>query len=298
VTTPIRSILQWYDTIPRPIRGMALMLASTLSVVGMNVSIRAVAADIHVFEIAFFRNLFGALIFLPVLFRTEANPLRARRFGLLTFRAALNTVAMLAFFFALTLIPLTEVTALSFTTPLFASFLAIAVLGEAMSRRRCIGLAVGLVGALVILRPGVQEIGLGPILVVLSSATWACALMCIKILTRTESALTIALYAALMQVPLAFVASLFYWVWPSWTQLGLLALVGGLGGFAQLCLTQSFRDADTTLVLPVDFTKLIWAGLAGFLLFAEIPDLWTVVGAAVVFGAVFHMAWRERGEGG
>ena len=119
-----------------------------------------------------------------------------------------------------------------------------------------------------------------------------------QILTRTESALTIALYAALMQVPFAFVASLFYWVWPSWTQLGLLALVGGLGGFAQLCLTQSFRDADTTLVLPVDFTKLIWAGLAGFLLFAEIPDLWTVVGAAVVFGAVFNMAWRERGEGG
>ncbi len=275
---------------------MLLMLAATVGVVGMNVAIRQVADDIHVFEIALFRNLFGVLIFLPVLFRTEANPFRTRKFGLLTFRAILNTVAMLAFFYALTLIPLTEVTALSFTTPLFASLLAMLILRESMSGRRWIGLAIGLLGALVILRPGVQAIGLGPLMVLVSSGVWACALMCIKVLTRTESALTIALYAALMQVPLAFVASLFVWVWPSWGQLGLLAIVGGFGGFAQLCLSQAFRDADATLVLPVDFTKLIWAGLAGFLLFGEIPDIWTVVGAVVVFGAVFYMALQDRRE--
>ena len=270
------------------------MLAATVSIVGMNVSVREVAADIHVFEIAFFRNLFGVLIFLPLLFRTEANPFRTRKFGLLTLRAILNTVAMLAFFYALTLIPLTDVTALSFTTPLFASMLAIVILREPMSGRRWIGLGVGLLGALVILRPGFQVIGLGSLMVLLSSGVWACALMCIKVLARTESALTIALYAALMQVPVAFVASLFVWVWPSWWQLGLLAIIGGLGGFAQLCLSQAFRDADTTLVLPVDFTKLIWAGLAGFLLFGEIPDIWTVLGAAVVFGAVFYMAGQDR----
>ncbi len=275
---------------------MLLMLAATISVVGMNVSIREVATDIHVFEIAFFRNLFGVLIFLPVLFRTEANPLRTRKFGLLTIRAMLNTVAMLAFFYALTLIPLTDVTALSFTTPLFASLLAIVVLRETLSGRRRVGLAIGLLGALVILRPGIQAIGLGSLMVLLSSGVWACALMCIKVLTRTESALTIALYAALMQVPVAFLASLFVWVWPSWWELGLLAVIGGLGGFAQLCLSQSFRDADTTLVLPVDFTKLIWAGLAGFLLFGEIPDIWTVLGAVVVFGAVFYMAGQDRTE--
>ncbi len=273
---------------------MLLMLAATVSIVGMNVSVREVAGEIHVFEIAFFRNLFGVLIFLPLLFRTEANPFRTRKFGLLTLRAILNTVAMLAFFYALTLIPLTDVTALSFTTPLFASMLAIVILRETMSGRRWIGLVIGLLGALVILRPGFQVIGPGSLMVLLSSGVWACALMCIKVLTRTESALTIALYAALMQVPVAFVASLFVWVWPSWWQLGLLAIIGGLGGFAQLCLSQAFRDADTTLVLPVDFTKLIWAGLAGFLLFGEIPDIWTVLGAVVVFGAVFYMAGQDR----
>ena len=275
---------------------MLLMLASTLSVVAMNVTIRAVADNIHVFEIAFFRNLFGALIFLPILFRTEANPLRANRYGLLTLRALLNIVAMLAFFYALTLIPLTDVTALSFTTPLFASALAIVFLGESLSGRRGVGLVVGLLGALIILRPGIQGIGLGEVMVVLSSAVWACALMCIKVLTRTESALTIALYAAVMQVPFTLAAALFFWVWPSWTELALLALLGALGGFAQLCLSQAFRDADATLVLPVDFTKLVWAGIAGFLLFAEIPDVWTIVGAIVVFGAVFYMVWQERRE--
>ncbi len=120
---------------------MLLMLAATVSVVAMNVSIREVAADIHVFEIAFFRNLFGVLIFLPVLFRAEVNPLRTRKLGLLTVRAVFHTVAMLAFFQGLTLIPLSDVTALSFTTPLFASVLAIVVLGETMSRRRMAGLA-------------------------------------------------------------------------------------------------------------------------------------------------------------
>ncbi len=273
---------------------MLLMLTATVSVVAMNVTIRAVADDIHVFEIAFFRNVFAVLIFLPVLFRIEANPFRTRKFGLLTLRAILNTVAMLAFFYALTLIPLTEVTALSFTTPLFASLLAIVFLRESISGRRWAGLVIGLLGALIILRPGVQAIGLGPLMVVLSSGVWACALMCIKVLTRTESALTIALYAGLMQVPVAFVASLFVWVWPSWWELGLLAFIGGLGGFAQLCLSQAFRDADTTMVLPVDFTKLIWAGLAGFLMFGEIPDIWTVIGAVVVFGAVFYMALQDR----
>ena len=73
-----------------------------------------------------------------------------------------------------------------------------------------------------------------------------------------------------------------------------LVIIGGLGGFAQICLSQAFRDADTTLVLPVDFTKLIWAGLAGFLLFGEIPDIWTIIGAIVVFGAIFYMALREQ----
>ena len=273
---------------------MLLMFAATVSVVGMNVSIREIADTIHVFEIAFFRNVFAVLIFLPVLFKTEANPFRTRKLGLLTLRAVLNTVAMIAFFYALTLIPLTEVTALSFTTPLFATLLAIIILRETLSEGRWVGIVIGLLGALVILRPGFQTIGLGSMLVLLSSGVWACALMCIKVLTRTESALTIALYAALMQVPVVFVASLFVWVWPSGWELVQLAIIGGLGGFAQICLSQAFRDADTTLVLPVDFTKLIWAGLAGFLLFGEIPDIWTVIGAVVVFGAVFHMALLDR----
>ena len=270
------------------------MFVATISVVGMNVSIRAVADTIHIFEIAFFRNAFAVLIFVPVLFRTEANPFRTRKFGLLGLRAVLNIVAMFAFFYALTLIPLTEVTALSFTTPLFATLLAIILLRESMSGRRWVGIVVGLLGALIILRPGFQTVGLGSIMVLLSSGVWACALMCIKVLTRTESALTIALYAALMQVPVAFAASLFVWVWPSGWELALLAIIGGLGGFAQICLSQAFRDADTTLVLPVDFTKLIWAGLAGFLLFGEVPDIWTVIGAIVVFGAVFYMALQDH----
>ena len=97
---------------------------------------------------------------------------------------------------------------------------------------------------------------------------------------------------------IAFIAALFVWQWPSLEQLFRLALIGALGAFAQLCMAQAFRDADVTLVLPVDFTKLIWASIGGYLFFAEIPDPWTWGGGAIVFSAVFYIAYQEKRERG
>lgn len=283
-----------FNAIPTNLRGMLLILVAALSVAGMNVTVRFMAGEIHVFEIAFFRNVFGFMIFLPIYMRAEDNALATHRIGLLGLRALLNTVAMLAYFMALTLIPLAEITALSFTSPLFASLLAVFILREAMGRHRLISLVVGLAGALIILQPGVQEVGLGSLLVLLSSVVWACALIVIKVLSRTESSLTIAMYAALLQVPLAFPAALFVWQWPTFEQLLFMALVGAFGSVAQIALAQAFVDADATLVLPVDFTKLIWASIAGFLFFAEIPAIWTWVGGAIIFAGVIYSAYHER----
>ncbi len=285
-----------FDAIPRPLRGMLLMLASSVSVVVMNVTIRHVSDDVHVFEVVFFRNLFAFLMFAPWFFGSEVSPFRTSRFGMLTLRAVLNTLAQFGHFAALALIPLADVTALGFTSPLFATLLAVLLLRESMSGRRWAGLLLGLIGALIILRPGIVEVGLGQGFVLLSTSTWACALIVIKLLSRTESSLTIAMYSGLLQVPLAFAAAVFVWTWPSFQEIGLYAMIGVLGGFAQLCLAQAFRDADATLVLPVDFTKLVWASIAGYLFFAEMPDVWTWVGAAVVCGAVLYMAIREKKE--
>lgn len=285
-----------FDAIPRPLRGMLLMLVSAVIVVVMNVTVRRIASEMHVFEIAFLRNLFGFLLFLPWLIGAKSNPLRTRRIGLHIGRAGFNTVATMSYYVALILIPLAQVTALTFVSPLVATLLAVLVLHETMSGRRWAGFVVGLVGALIILRPGIHEVGTGPLMVLLSSTAWASALICTKVLARTETSLSIAAYSALLQVPIAMAGAVFVWQTPSLRQIGILVLIGGMAGFVQLCIAQAFRDAEATLVLPIDFTKLIWASIAGYLIFGEIPDYWTWFGGVVVFLGVFYMAFQERRE--
>ena len=294
----IRILTDMFDAIPRPLRGMMLMLVATVLVIVMNVTVRQIANELHVFELVFLRNLFGFLLFLPWLIGAKNNPLRTRRIGLHFGRAGFNTVATLAYFVALTLIPLVQVTALSFTSPLIATLLAVVVLHETMNGRRWTGFFIGLVGAVIILRPGIREIGTGQLMVLLSTGTWACALICTKVLARTETSLSIAAYSALLQVPIAFAGAVFVWQMPSLRQIGILIVLGGLAGFIQLSIAQAFRDADATLVLPIDFTKLIWASIAGYLVFGEIPDFWTWIGAVVVFIGVFYMALQERKDNG
>ena len=279
-------------SLPRPARGIAMMLVAALSAVAMNVCVRLVSDDVHVLEIAFFRTLFGFLVLAPWLIGPGIRALRTAKFRLHGARAGLNIVAMYLYFWGLTLVPLAEVSALAFTSPLFASVLAVLVLRERITRARVLGLAIGFAGAMVVLRPGFGSVGAGGLIVLASCSIWACALMVIKVLARTESSLTIALYAALLQIPLAAGPAMFVWRWPSLDQLAVLAAIGALGGLAHLTLAQAFRETDATVVLPADFTKLIWASLAGLLVFSEIPDLWTLAGGALICGAVFHLAAR------
>ncbi len=277
---------------PRPVRGVAMMLIASVSVVSMNVLIRLISGEVHILEIAFFRTVFGFLVLVPWLLGPGVRSFRTRRLGTHAVRAILNVTAMYLYFFGLVAIPLAKVNALAFTSPLFASALAVVFLRERITRARVLGLTMGFVGALVVLRPGVVALGSGGLLILGSCAVWACALMVIKILARTESSLTIAVYAALLQIPFSAFFALFVWQWPSLYQLGVMAGIGALGGLAHLTLAQAFRETDVTVVLPADFTKLVWASLAGFLVFAEIPDLWTLAGAAVICGAVFYLAAR------
>jgi drug/metabolite transporter (DMT)-like permease len=288
------AVARWVAVVPAPMRGILLMLFAALSITAMNVAIRHISADLHVFEIAFFRHLFGVFVLLPLVMQAPMTRLRTRRLDLHAMRAVLNLLAMLTFLWGLTLIPLAEVTALSFTSPLFASALAVIFLKEVMGPRKLISLVVGFLGALLILRPGFHEVGLGSICIVGSSAIWACALICIKVAARTESSVTATIYGALLQAPMSLLAAVFFWEWPTLDTLLLLVLIAALGSFSQVALTQAFVYADATMVLPADFTKLIWSSLAGYLLFAEVPGNWTIVGAAIICAGVLYGATNTR----
>ena len=276
------------------LRGIGFMLLACVLFGAMHVGVRHVTQSIHPFEAAFFRNLFGLLVLAPSFITHGWRPLRTRRFGLHCARAALNVVAMLSFFYALSITPVVLVQALAFTAPLFTSVLAVALLGERIRARRLTAIVVGFAGALLIIRPGVQPIELGPALVLASAAVWGYVVVLIKSLARTDTAVTITAYMVLLMTPMTLVCALFVWTWPTAGELAVLVGIGIAGTLAQMCMTQSLRLAETMVVLPFDFTKLVWGAFFAWLLFGELIDTWTLVGALVIFSGGLYVAYRER----
>jgi drug/metabolite transporter (DMT)-like permease len=258
------------------LRGIVLMLVSTVGFAAMHGAVRHLSAELHPFEIAFFRNIFGLL---------------ALAHGL---RAGLNIIAMLSFFYALSITSLARVTSLSFTAPLFATLLAMLVLGEVVRLRRWVAMLCGFVGTLVILRPGLTEIDQGSLLVLLSAAAWASALTVIKVLSRTDSSVTITCYMVVLMAPISLVPALWVWQWPTGQQLLWLVAIGVVGTLGQLVMTQALKEAETSVVMPFDFFKMIWASLLGFIFFAEVPTLFTWIGAGIIFASTSYIAYREH----
>ena len=280
------------------VRGLGLMLASTFFLAAMHASIRYLSDTIHPFEIAFFRSLFALAVVAPWFYRDGLALFHTRRIGLHGLRAVLNLFAMLSFFYALSIAPLSEVTALGFTAPIFTTLLAALILGEIVGPRRWMAVVVGFIGALIIIRPGFAEIGPGQMLVVASSLVWACAVLVIKTLSRTDSSATIIAYMALLMIPLTLAPAVFVWRWPDGEQLFWLVLVGLLGGTGQLCMTEALREADTAVVMPIDFCKLLWVAVIAYLAFGEVPDRYTWLGGAVIFASAMYIAYRERRAAG
>lgn len=281
--------------IPPNVIGIGWMVASTFVAVSTHAMIRHVAeGEMHAFEVAFFYNLFTLPIILPLIARNGAGILRTRRHGLMFVRAVLHLSSMLLFYVGLTLAPLAAASALTFLAPLFAVILAALFLREGFSSRRWIALAVGIAGMLVIVRPGPSALDSGALYFVGAASLWGAVLVIIKFMSRTESSATIISWMALMMTPLALLPALFVWTTPHWTDIAWLAAAGFLGAFAQWALTQALKTGSTNAVMPIDFLRLVWGALIGFAIFTEIPDIYTWVGGAVIFGSSMWLTWRER----
>ncbi len=279
----------------RPGLGILWMCISAFGSSSMNGIVREASTDIHAFEIAFFRNLFGLVTLSPLVIRGGVRvTLRTKRLHLHALRGLLNAIAMLSFFYAVTVTPLATVAALSFTAPLFAALLAIPFLGERPGWRRWAGLLTGFAGALIIIRPGFADVGIGVILILLSSTVWSGALVIIKLLARTETSLAITTYAGLFLTPITGAAAFFFWSWPSAVGWLMMVAMGMFGSLTQWSIAQAFHEAEATVVLPFDFTKLLWASVIGFAFFGERPDPMTLVGGSVILGSITYVAYRER----
>ena len=283
---------------PSNLRGMAFMVASVFFLVSMNACVRVVTSDMgmHPFQAAFFRVSIGLVLFLPVLAYYKFEPLRTKHIGMHALRGGLNAAAMLLYFFGIAVTPLAKVIAITFTAPLFATIMGVLILHEVIRARRVTALILGFIGGFIILRPGFIETEIGSIAIFASAALWGLTLVVIKALGRTDSSFTTTAYVSIFLTPLTLIVALPFWEWPGPDIWPWLLAMGILGTIGQVCLAQAFREADMATILPIDFTKLIWAAALGFMLFGEVPDVWTWVGGALIFASTTYIAFREHRE--
>ena len=259
----------------------------------MGVFIKLSSSQLHPLEVVFFRNFLALFFLTPWIFHQRATVFKSNRKKLYTLRAVLNVVGMAAGFTAITLIPLAEATALSFTAPLFATLGAVLILGEIVRQRRIIAIFFGFVGMLIILRPGIEAVSPGALLAIANAITIAITVLIVKKLTTTEKPITIVAYMALLQTPMALIPALFYWEWPSlitWTWLFCLA---GAGTIGHLMYTKAIQLAEVSQLQPIDFVRLPIIALFGYIVFAEQPSIWVWIGGAVIFLSTAYVTHRE-----
>lgn len=290
----LRHLRHEFGRLDGNLRGVLLMVLCTAFGSLTHALVRHMSAELHPFELAFFRNLFGVLPVLPWFMRYGLAPLQTRRFSLHALRAGLSVVAMLALFYALSITPLADATALTFTAPIFATILAVPLLGESVGIRRWAAIVFGFAGIMVLVRPGFEAVGIGLLLVLVYAALWGIALIITKKLGETDSSVTIISYFLILLAPMSAIPAAMVWQTPTFDQLLLLAAIGTSGTIAQLLLIQALKQGETAVVMPFDFLKMIWAVLLGFLLFAEVPGLFTWLGGAMIFGATTYIALREN----
>ena len=275
------------------VRAAVFATVATVFFSCMTILIRHVSSELHALEIVFFRNLLAFLWMVPWLMKAGVSSMRTNRFGMYCFRAVISVVGMTCGFWAITLIPIAEATALSFLAPIFATIGAALFLGEDVRLRRWSAVFIGFAGAMLVLRPGAEMIQFGAILALINCVAMAANKLVLKSLTRTESPEAIITYMVLLLTPLTFIPALFVWQTPSWEMLGWMVLLALCGTLGHWCITKATGYADLTVVMPFDFTRLPISALLAFLLFAEVPTIWTWIGGAVIFASTFYIARRE-----
>ncbi len=274
-------------------RAVGLMALAMVLFGVMAVCIRLASQQLHAFEIAFFRNLFGFLVLLPILVRHGPSLLRTNKLGFYVVRCLVGMVSMLAGFWAIVNLPLAQAIALSYSTPLFVTIGAVIVLGEIVRARRWTAVIVGFLGVLVIVRPGSDAFTAASLVALLAAVASASVAISIKFLSRTEHPDAIVIWTTLLWIPMSLLPALTVWEMPVGITWLWIVLAGLLGSTAHMCWTRALKLGEASMLTPISFLQIIVVAIAGWLLFGEALDRWTVLGAAIIFASNVYIARRE-----
>ncbi|MDP7564178.1 MAG: DMT family transporter [Arenicellales bacterium] len=275
------------------IRGIGWMVLTGVMFVGVTVAVRYLGTSINPVQAGFIRYAFGLVMVLPLLSRAGVFSLHSKRIGFHALRGLAHGCGVMLWFFAMSRIPIAEVTALGFTAPVFTTLGAALFLRERLRSYRIIAILAGFAGALLILRPGFREIDIGALAQVAAAPLFACSFLMAKSATRTESSTMIVVMLSVFCTLTLALPALAVWRNPTLEELGLLLATAALATAGHYCMTRAFKVAEVSAVQPFTFLQLVWATLLGLMLFDEHPDLWIALGGALIVTAATWMAHRE-----
>lgn len=277
-----------------PVAGVLWMLGSGLCFVALTACVKYMGTGIPAAQSAFLRYAVGLVFVLPVLRqlqRERLDPAVWRAFG---WRGFLHTFAVMLWFYAMTRIPLAEVSAMGYLNPIYITLGAALFLGETLRLRRVLAIAAAICGALIILRPGLRELNSGHLAMLGTSIFFAASYLLAKQLSgKASPSMVVAMLGVTVTIGLAPFAAL---VWQPVTlvQMGWFLVIATFATAGHYMMTFAFAAAPITVTQPVTALQLVWSVLLGALVFGEGVDVWVVVGGVIVVSAVVFIALREH----
>lgn len=254
---------------------------------------RKISDEIHVLEIMFFRSLFALMVMAPWVARRGISSLTVKRPGIIMLRGGLAFVGGACLYAAAARLPLAEVTAITFTRPIFASIAAVIFLNEILRVRRWTAIILGLTGAMIIIRPGFVDLNIGVAFAFVSVCTLTWNSINLKLLTKINQPDAVAIWHMIVMLPLGMIACLFVWTTPTWEQLGWLGAIGVFEMLTQRSMSRGYAAADLAVVVGFSFLRLPVATLLGFAMFGEVPVSWVWLGSGVIAASAIYIAHRE-----
>ncbi len=277
----------------RPVVGVFWMLVTGVCFVAVTGIVKHLGDDMPAAQSAFLRYLLGLVFLLPMIPALRRARLSRGDVGLFGLRGVAHSLGVILWFYAMTQIPIAEVTAMNYLSPVYVTLGAALLLGERLAARRLLAIAAALLGALIILRPGFREISPGHLAMLGTAVLFAASYLLAKRMSATCSAsVVVGLLSITVTVGLAPFAAV-VWVTPSFEQLAWLFLVAFFATAGHFTMTLAFAAAPITVTQPVTFLQLVWAVVLGAVVFAEPADIWVIFGGSVIIGSACFITWRE-----
>jgi drug/metabolite transporter (DMT)-like permease len=275
-------------------RGIALVSLGSLTLVLMAVLVKHLGERLPAMEIFFFRSLIGFALVIAVMWRDPFEPLRTKRPGMHFLRGAAGALGNACFFWTLTHMLLADAMALQFSRPLFMIPLAILFLGEFVGWQRIAVAVVGFLGILIYARPFTAGFEPGVFIGALGAFAGGLVVICIKRLHTSEPTRIIMFYYAFWNAVIAAVPAAIWWVTPNAYELFVLVLIGFIGISGQAMITHGLSQGDATVLVPLDYSRILYSAIIGYLIFGELPGPWSFAGMAVIVGASLYLVLTER----